>query len=121
MDKITLDQEYQTRCGYPVKLYTVEGRVKGYPIVGEVHAKDGAWFQDTWCADGRWHKDTPVSNLDLIPVPKKLKLECWVDVYKYGLQDGCYYATRAMNEMEPTKFGGMVLLKSIHVQDEVSL
>lgn len=115
MDKITLDQEYQTRCGYPVKLYTVEGRVD-YPIIGE-YQELGKWKGGGWSSNGRCCN---AFMLDLTPIPKKLKLECWVDVYQVNNQEGFYYRVRNL-ETKPVEVFASTFLKSIRVQDEVSL
>lgn len=72
---ITMDKQYRTRDGYPVRLLCVDGPGR-YPVVGI--------FLDeieTWTSSGSWSFNDPI--FDLIEVKPKIRVERWINIVKY--------------------------------------
>jgi hypothetical protein len=67
MNPITMDREYRTRRGNPVKLFTVAARDTYYPVRGE-YFSEGGWQQDEWRPDGRFLLGEQESDFDLVEV-----------------------------------------------------
>jgi hypothetical protein len=83
---ISMDKKYKTRNGRKVKIYSVEGNTNDH-IHGAVmvfdHDTGYKWLFTTWTKDGRYSKDY-VSDLDLVEVKERKKIERWINVYVFG-------------------------------------
>ena len=77
--KITLEGEYQTRDGRPVRIETVDAPLERYPVVGYV--LNGKWDLFTWSADGCHCISHGASPNDLVEIPKRHKRTVWVNLY----------------------------------------
>lgn len=77
---IDWDKPVKTRDGCEVRIYTNEGRLMHYPVVGEYRNGDG--FQiGRWTSEGHWScLRIHAEDRDLINVPQKHTV--WVNVYK---------------------------------------
>lgn len=103
---ISMDKKYKTRNGRKVKIYSVEGNTNDH-IHGAVmvfdHDTGYKWLFTTWTKDGRYSKDY-VSDLDLVEVKERKKIERWVNVYGsnvhvFGTGElGGLYATKELAE-----------------------
>ncbi len=75
---ISLDKEYETRDGRPVKLFMVDGG-GNYPVLGAIFSRN-EWTAQHWTAEGQFSKSESRSDLDLVEKPKTIK--GWINMYK---------------------------------------
>lgn len=77
---IDWDKQVKTRDGCEVRIYTNEGRLMHYPVVGEYRNGDG--FQiGRWTSEGHWSCSCiHAEDRDLINVTQKHTV--WVNVYE---------------------------------------
>ena len=78
-DLISMDKTYRTRNGREVNIFTVDGRRKFFPVIGEVKRDDENWIYCSWSKDG--NECGFVDELDLIEVKPRIKRELWVAIY----------------------------------------
>ncbi len=78
-DLISMDKTYRTRDGSEVNIFTVDGRRKFFPVIGEVKRDDENWIYCSWSKDG--NECGFVDELDLIEVKPRIKRELWVAIY----------------------------------------
>ena len=73
---ISMDKQYQTRDGRPVRLLCVDGNDPNYPVVGFVGDNVGI---SKWTHDGLYNIAEPCINEDLVEVKetKVVKSLCW--------------------------------------------
>jgi hypothetical protein len=76
---ISMDKQYRTKCGYKVRIYSVDSGGY-YPI-------HGAYWDESICEWilCRWNKQglaLAYSDLNLIEVKPRIQREEWVNVYK---------------------------------------
>lgn len=57
---------YQTRCGYPVRIYANDGGSNGKRIHGAVFAPGLNWTVFHWLSDGRAYESDPQHEWDLV-------------------------------------------------------
>ena len=70
---ISLDKQYQTRCGRPVRILAVDANLAGgYTVVGLLKWPEGEETMEMWMADGGYvrpdHRKLDEDDLDLIEV-----------------------------------------------------
>ena len=97
MTKITLEGEYQTRDGRPVRIETVSAPLEQYPVVGYVMNK-GQWDLYTWSSDGHHRISHGETRNDLIPVPKRHKRTVWVNLYPDPIDDDAHPSRDLAND-----------------------
>ncbi len=68
--------QVQMRDGRPVKIYTTE-HVGECPLVGRIEGSDYVW---TWTPDGSLCEGEVHRDHDLVPVPRKFRIERWLNV-----------------------------------------
>lgn len=68
---IDISQQYQTRNGLSVGLFSTSLQNTDYPVAGYIVMEDGEMSVQKWTAAGRWVRgsDEP-QRYDLVPVPK---------------------------------------------------
>ena len=73
---ISMDKQYQTRDGRPVRLICVDGNDGRYPVVGFVGDEFGV---STWTNAGFYNNAAPCHSTDLVEVKqmKTVKSLCW--------------------------------------------
>ena len=88
---ITLDKEYQTRDGRPVRVHATD--IGGFqPVLASYLDNYGEWIVTTRLSDGRGFSDGE-HPLDLIEKPKTHRVIFYVNVFKNG--DYQVYSSRA--------------------------
>ncbi len=79
---ITLDKEYQTRDGRPVRVHATD--IGGFqPVLASCLNDDGEWVIINRLSDGRF-KSGEESDIDLVEKPKTHKIVFYVNVYSDG-------------------------------------
>lgn len=68
MNKITLDKQYKTRSGLPVRIYAVD--VDGNYSTHGAYLSDDGWNIESWDNSGNCYDDIEIDDLDLIEVGK---------------------------------------------------
>jgi|GEM_PF-4894436 len=97
-----------TRCGYKVRIYTIEGMSGNYPIIGEFQDSDGAIVTARWMNNGSYNGEPhdydlkiEVDELQFPPfqrvIVKRDGIKWTCDFYCYkeesGYHIGFYYDT----------------------------
>lgn len=81
-NQITLDKEYQTRYGRPVRVHATD--IGGFqPVLASYLDNYGEWIVTTRLSDGRVFSDGE-HPLDLIEKPRTHKIVCYLNVYEDG-------------------------------------
>jgi hypothetical protein len=75
---ITMDRQYQTRDGRPVRILCVNRDDNLQPVVGLIDGSDLC----TWTKEGKYYHDGTADEDDLVPVPKKCNVTLYINVYK---------------------------------------
>jgi hypothetical protein len=75
---IDITKTYQTRCGYPVRIYATDG-VGAYPIHG-AYCEGEDWILSKWTDAGNT-KIGSTCPLDIIEVKPRIQRDIWVNVY----------------------------------------
>ena len=88
---VTLDKEYQTRYGRPVRVHATDIR-SSHPVLASYLNDAGEWVVVTRLSDGRF-KSGEEHPLDLIEKPKTHRVIFYVNVFKDG--DYQVYSSRA--------------------------
>ena len=87
VDHISMDKQYRTRDGHPVRVLCVDRQSDAFPVVALI----GDNVIATYTADGRYYDTDHGSARDLIEVSPRV--ERWVNVYgSYNL--GHLYKSR---------------------------
>lgn len=92
---ISMDNEYMTRDGRNVTLYTIKG-VGKYPIHGSVDGEIA-----TWKKDGGWF-ETDSHPSDLVKKKVMIKRTVWINVYE-GKNEGMYHISRELADTHVLK------------------
>src|SRR4051812_40850928 len=99
MTKITMDGQYQTRDGRKVRVLCVDRAEEERPVVvliadqwGKEHVYGVSIYGHYW--PGFPKNEHMPDPKDLIPIPKKIRVRFWVNVYKQG-DAGTTYDTKA--------------------------
>lgn len=83
--KISMDKEYTTRDGVPVRIYAIDGHGT-YPVHGAIRAFDTeTWSVQTWTTEGKVHNGEKEDSQDLIEKPKIIG--GWVNIYNHKYSD----------------------------------
>ena len=72
----------RTRDGREVKIYSTEGGGT-HPIHGATHEEGFGLMVGCWTADGKWSSPVDTRH-DLVNVPRRIKVERWLNVYQDG-------------------------------------
>lgn len=88
MTDISMDKQYQTRCGREVKIYETECGGK-YPVHGAIVELDGTRSLASWAANGSYSFAVGGHSLDLIEV--KQKLSGWVNIFSDTYSTAGFY------------------------------
>ena len=86
LSKVPLNEygHVQTRDGRPVRLLCKDLR-SDYTVAAAVEEKSGGGeFVSVFHHDGEYHNQDCSHLMDLIPVPRKVKVKGWVNVYPGG-------------------------------------
>lgn len=76
---IDITKTYQTRCGYPVRIYATDG-VGVYRVHG-AYCEGGDWILSKWTEAG--HREIRRTRpCDLIEVKPRIQREVWCNIYK---------------------------------------
>jgi len=78
---ISKDKQYKTKHGNEVRIYAT-GCGGDYSIHGAFHSRDGKWTQEEWTTEGQYYNDGVDSDLDLVEVEPRIKVDIEVDVVK---------------------------------------
>ena len=84
---IDITKKYKTRDGRPVRILCVDAPGK-YQVVGII---EGTEFPTTWTTEGMITINLPTPELDLVEDKPKLRVERWVNLYKYWDDDFIYH------------------------------
>lgn len=97
---ISKDKKYKTQAGNEVKIYSVDD--SNYGVHGAF--KDGyKWYSYTWNTDGGCMYG--YSNLNLVEVKEKIKIDRWINVYETGkensppLLDDFHFTTKKLADI----------------------
>jgi hypothetical protein len=74
---------HRTRSGFMAGIYSTDNG-GDYPVHGWIE-EDGVRTQESFTADLRYSTEGDGSNNDLLPLPKKIKVETWVNMYPDGM------------------------------------
>lgn len=77
---IDITKTYQTRCGYPVRIYATDG-AGSYPVHG-AYCVEGAWTVCIWAMNGEFSLLIGEDCRDLVEVKPRIQREVWCNIYK---------------------------------------
>lgn len=73
--------EYTTRDKRRVRIYSTSGG-GSYPVHGAIwNTEEKRWTSQVWTREGAFMSPSRPENADLIPVPRKIVREVWVNVF----------------------------------------
>lgn len=79
--KIDIDKTYRTKCGYPVRLYTIYEE-QDYQVHGAYQTEDGVWRPNAWRLNGCIYNPSDPCSYDLVEVrPERV---VWINEYENG-------------------------------------
>ena len=85
---ISMDKEYTTRDGRPVRVLCVDKKNTEYPVLALVTDGHDSELVEAYTAGGRYYFSKE-SRYDLIEKPKTRKITVWVNIYEGGIMY-CY-------------------------------
>ena len=99
----------KTRDGRDVEIFHVNGNGV-YSILG---IADGGYHR--WAKDGNLYQSLSECPLDLINIPRKIKVNLWLNVYA----DGSAYSYRSKDDAD--MWAGRNRIGCIHIEHEVEV
>lgn len=104
----------RTRDGREARVYSTDSGGT-YPVHGAIKSLAGVWHMNQWTSSGECAGFRVDTSSDLVNVPRRVKVDCWLNVFDNGVFCGPWTTKREAD----MGLGAEFRIACIHVEREV--